>query len=289
MGVYNTETIELNNGVKMPLLGYGVFQVSSEICEKCVVDALEVGYRLIDTAQYYGNEVEVGRGVLRSGVPREDIFIVSKIWIDNSGYEKARAAIKRSLVNLKTNYIDLMLIHQPFGDYYGTYRALEEAYKDGLLRAIGVSNFYPDRYIDLVLNNQIVPQVNQNETHVFYQQKQVRDVMKQYDTKLMAWSPFARGHNNFFQTPLLHDLAHKYMKTPAQVALRFLTQEGIIVIPKSSHKDRMIENFNIFDFNIEPVDMVRLRALDFNKPALGIHTDVETAKDLITRKTPIIG
>ena len=231
------EYVLLNNNVKMPKLGYGVFQVSNEECERCVLDAISVGYRAIDTAQSYGNEEAVGNAIQKCGVPREELFLTSKIWMSNASYEKAKASIDKSLHKLKTDYLDLMLIHQPFGDYYGAYRAMEEAYKEGKLRAIGVSNFYPDRLIDLCQFAEIAPMVNQVETHVFQQQRTAHEYMKKYGVQHEAWGPFAEGKKNCFTNPVLVEIGEKYGKTAAQTALRFLIQSDVVVIPKSTHKD----------------------------------------------------
>lgn len=263
----------LNNGVEMPLLGYGVFQVSPEECERCVSDAIKSGYRLIDTAQAYGNEAGVGRAVKNSDLPRKDFFITTKVWISNAGYERAKASIDESLSKLQTDYIDLMLIHQPFGDYYGTYRAMEEAYKAGKLRAIGVSNFHPGRYLDLAHFCEVKPMVNQMETHIFQQQQRLREVMLPYGTKLMAWSPFVEGKNDFFNNPVLAQIGAKYGKSVAQVALRFLAHNGIITIPKSVRVERMQENLNVFDFELSADEMAQITALDTGKPVIFDHYD----------------
>lgn len=255
----------LNNGVKMPLLGYGVFQIPLEDTKRCVMDAISVGYRSIDTAQGYFNEEGVGDAVLQCGVPRSELFLTTKIWISNGGYEKAKASIDESLKKLKTDYIDLMLIHQAFNDYYGSYRAMEEAYRAGKIRAIGVSNFLPDRFIDIAEFNEIPPMVNQLEVHAFYQQKPARQILQKYNTQLMAWSPLAEGKNNLFTNETLVKIGEKYNKTAAQVDLRFLTQSGVVVIPKSTHKERMEENFNIFDFKLTDEEMRQIEALDLNK------------------------
>ena len=255
----------LNNGVKMPLLGYGVFQIPLEETKRCVMDAISVGYRSIDTAQGYFNEEGVGDAVLQCGVPRSELFLTTKIWISNGGYEKAKASIDESLKKLKTDYIDLMLIHQAFNDYYGSYRAMEEAYRAGKIRAIGVSNFLPDRFIDIAEFNEIPPMVNQLEVHAFYQQKPARQILQKYNTQLMAWSPLAEGKNNLFTNETLVKIGEKYNKTAAQVDLRFLTQSGVVVIPKSTHKERMEENFNIFDFKLTDEEMRQIEALDLNK------------------------
>lgn len=276
------QTTTLNNGIIMPMLGYGVFQVGNEECERCVLDALEVGYRLIDTAQAYGNEEGVGKALGASGLKRDEYFITSKVWISNAGYEKAKASIDESLRRLKLDTLDLMLIHQPFGDYYGTYRALEEAYRSGKLRAIGVSNFYPDRFIDLCSFVEITPQINQVETHVFQQQKEARKYMEKYGVQPQSWGPFAEGKNDFFTNETLGGLAQKHGKTIAQVALRFLIQENVVVIPKSVRKERMAENFKVFNFTLEEEDMGTLRALDTGSSLFFSHIDPETAERLIS-------
>ncbi len=252
----------LNNGVEMPIIGYGVYQVSPEECERCVSGALSVGYRMIDTAQAYHNEEGVGSAVKKSGISRDELFLVSKIWISNYGYEKAKASIDESLRKLGTDYIDLMLLHQPFCDRYGAYRALEAAYKEGKLRAIGVSNFYPDHFIDLASNVEIVPAVNQVETHVFDQQIEAQKYMKEFGTHMMAWAPLAEGRNNFFTNPVLEEIGKKYGKSVAQVALRWLTQRDVIIIPKSVHIERMRQNLDIFDFTLSDEDMEAIKTLD---------------------------
>lgn len=275
------EYVKLNNGIEMPILGYGVYQVTPEECERCVSDAISVGYRLIDTAQAYGNEEGVGNAIRKSNIPRKDLFITTKVWISNAGYEKAKASIEESLQKLQTDYIDLLLIHQPFNDYYGTYRAMEEANKTGKVRAIGVSNFYPDRFVDLAEFCEIKPAVNQMETHVFNQQRKLQEVMQEYGTELMAWGPFAKGRNDFFTNGTLAAIGVKYGKSVAQVALRFLIQRGIVVIPKSTHKERMIENFNVFDFSLTEREMTVIAALDNEKSLFFSHYDPEMVKWLI--------
>lgn len=275
------EYVKLNNGIEMPILGYGVYQVTPEECERCVSDAISVGYRLIDTAQAYGNEEGVGNAIRKSNIPRKDLFITTKVWISNAGYEKAKASIEESLQKLQTDYIDLLLIHQPFNDYYGTYRAMEEANKTGKVRAIGVSNFYPDRFVDLAEFCEIKPTVNQMETHVFNQQRKLQEVMQEYGTELMAWGPFAEGRNDFFTNGTLAAIGVKYGKSVAQVALRFLIQRGIVVIPKSTHKERMIENFNVFDFSLTEREMTVIAALDNEKSLFFSHYDPEMVKWLI--------
>jgi diketogulonate reductase-like aldo/keto reductase len=272
------KTIKLNNGVEMPQMGYGVYQVTPEECERCVSDALSVGYRLIDTAQAYNNEEGVGAAVAKSGIARQEIFLVSKIWISNYGYEKAKASIDESLRKLRTDYIDLMLLHQPFCDRYGAYRALEEAYKEGKVRAIGVSNFFPDHYIDFAENVSVVPAVNQVETHVFDQQIQAQKYMEEYGTHIMSWGPLAEGRNNFFQNETLAAIGAKHDKTVAQVALRWLIQRGVIIIPKSTHIERMRENLDIFDFELSADDMAQIATLDTGKSLFFDHHDGEVTK-----------
>ena len=270
--------IELNNGVRMPQIGYGVYQVDPAECERCVSDALKVGYRMIDTAQAYHNEEGVGAAIAKSGIPREELFIVSKVWISNYGYEKAKASIEESLRKLGTEYIDLMLLHQPFCDRYGAYRALEEAYKEGKLRAIGVSNFYPDHFIDLASNVEIPPMVNQVETHVFDQQVQAQKYMEEFGCQIMSWGPLAEGRNNFFSNPVLEEIGKKYGKSVAQVALRWLVQRGVIIIPKSVHIERMEQNLNILDFTLSDEDMAEIAKLDTGKSLFFDHHDGEVTK-----------
>ena len=272
------KTVTLSNGVVMPQIGYGVYQVSPEECERCVRDAISVGYRMIDTAQAYHNEEGVGAAVKKSGIPREDLFLVSKIWISNYGYDKAKASIDESLRRLGTDYIDLMLLHQPFCDRYGAYRALEEAYKEGKLRAIGVSNFYPDHFIDLASNVEIVPMVNQVETHVFDQQIEPQKIMQEFGCKTMSWGPLAEGRNNFFTNPVLEEIGKKYGKSVAQVALRWLLQRGIIIIPKSVRKERMEQNINILDFELSPEDMAAIAVLDTKQSLFFDHHAPEVVK-----------
>lgn len=268
--------VTLNNGVKMPQLGYGVYQTPPEETERCVLEAIKNGYRSIDTAQAYGNEEGVGNAIAKCGLPREELFITTKIWVTNAGYEKAKASIDESLRKLKSDYVDLLLIHQPFGDYYGSYRAMEEAYKAGKARAIGVSNFYPDRFIDIAHFSEIKPAVNQVETHAFQQQKVARKYLDQYGTQIMSWGPFAEGRNNFFSTPELIEIGSRHGKTAAQVALRFLLQSGVVVIPKSVHENRMQENFNVFDFQLTTDEMKQLKSLDTGKSLFFSHHDPET-------------
>lgn len=283
------EYVLLNNKVKMPKLGYGVFQVSNEECERCVLDAISVGYCAIDTAQSYGNEEAVGNAVKKSGVSREELFITSKIWMSNANYEKAKASIDKSLRKLQTDYLDLMLIHQPFGDYYGAYRAMEEAYKEGKLRAIGVSNFYPDRLIDLCQFAEIAPMVNQVETHVFQQQRTAHEYMKKYGVQHESWEPFAEGKKSCFTNPVLVGIGEKYGKTAAQIALRFLLQSDVVVIPKSTHKERMEQNLAVFDFSLSEADMEAIRAMDEGQSLFFNHYDPATVEMLTNMgKTRIV-
>lgn len=272
------KTISLNNGVEMPQMGYGVFQVSPDVCERCVADALRVGYRMIDTAQAYHNEEGVGEAVRKSGINRQDLFLVSKIWISHYGYEKAKASIDESLRKLQTDYLDLMLLHQPYCDYYGAYRALEEAYREGKLKAIGVSNFYPDHLIDLAHNVSVMPMVNQVETHVFNQQIVAKKYMDEMGVRIMSWGPFAEGRNNFFANPVLGEVASHYGKSIAQVALRYLLQRDVIIIPKSTHVERMEENLNIFDLELSVSDMETIESLDTGKSLFFNHHDPETVE-----------
>lgn len=274
--------VTLNNGVKMPKLGYGVYQTPPEETERCVLDAIRMGYRSIDTAQAYGNEEGVGNAMVKCGLPREDLFITTKIWISNYGYEKAKASIEESLKKLQTGYIDLLLLHQPFGDYYGAYRAMEEAYKEGKVRAIGVSNFYPDRYLDIFHFSEIKPAVNQVETHVFQQQKAAKKYMEKHGTQIMSWGPFAEGKNDYFQNPVLKEIGAQYGKSVAQVALRFLLQSDVVVIPKSTHENRMKENFDVFDFALTDEDMKKIEALDTGKSLFFSHYDPETVEWFMT-------
>ncbi|HIX59826.1 MAG TPA: aldo/keto reductase [Candidatus Blautia gallistercoris] len=272
------EYVTLNNGVKMPKLGYGVYQTPPEDTEKCVMDAISVGYRSIDTAQAYGNEAGVGNAITKCGLSREELFITTKVWITNAGYEKAKASISESMKNLQTDYIDLLLIHQPFGDYYGTYRAMEEAYKERRVRAIGVSNFYPDRYLDLFHFAEVKPAVNQLETHVFQQQKIAREYLKKNGTQIMSWGPFAEGKNNYFQNPVLKEIGEKHGKSVAQTALRFLLQSDVVIIPKSVHRKRMEENFNVFDFTLTEEEMQKIQTLDSGESLFFSHYDPQTVE-----------
>ena len=259
------EYTTLRNGVRMPMLGYGTFQIPAEDTKRCVLEALSVGYRSIDTAQGYFNEEGVGAAITECGIPREDLFLTDKVWISNGGYEKARVSIDASLQKLRTDYIDLLLIHQPFNDYYGTWRAMEEAYKVGKIRAIGVSNFMPDRFVDLCGFVDIAPMVNQLEVHVFQQQRAIRPYLEKHGSQLMAWSPLAQGKNDLFTHPILTEIGARYGKTAAQVDLRFLIQSGVVVIPKSTRRERMEENFALFDFHLTDGEMEQLQGLDLGR------------------------
>lgn len=274
-------TIVLNNGVKMPQMGYGVYQVSPKECERCVLDAIHAGYRMIDTAQAYHNEEGVGEAIRKCGIPRNELFIVTKIWISNAGEEKAYASILESLKKLQSDYIDLLLIHQPFGDYYGTYRAMERAYREGKVRAIGVSNFYPDRFIDLQAHVEVKPAINQVETHVFNQQKVAQKYMEKYGCHIMSWGPFAEGRNDFFSNEILKEIGLAHGKSLAQVALRFLIQRGVVIIPKSTHKERMEENINIFDFSLSDGEMTRIEALDLQQSLFFSHYEPSMVEQFI--------
>lgn len=265
--------VTLANGVKMPQLGYGVYQVSKDECERCVLDALKVGYRHIDTAQSYFNEEEVGNAIANSGIPREEIFITTKVWIENYGYERAKASVLESMRKLKTNYIDLMLLHQPFADYYGAWRALEDLYAEGKLRAIGISNFYPDRMVDLCSFARINPMVNQVETHPYNQQIDAQKWMEKYGVQIEAWAPFGEGRGGLFTDKTIAEIAKKYNKSVAQVILRWEIQRDIVVIPKSVHIERMRENFNVFDFELTKSDMKTIATLDKNQSSFFSHTD----------------
>lgn len=262
----------------MPQEGYGVYQVSPADAERCVGDALNVGYRMVDTAQAYYNEEGVGNAIRKSGIAREDIFLVDKVWISNYGYDKAKASIDESLRTLGLDYIDLMLLHQPFCDYYGAYRSLEEAYKEGKVKAIGVSNFQPNHFIDLASNVEIVPAVNQVETHVFCQQTQARKYMEEFGTGIMSWGPLAEGRNGFFTNPVLEAIGKAHGKSVAQVALRWLIQRGVIIIPKSTHVERMEQNLDIYDFDLTDAEMKQIDGLDTGHSVFFDHNDPETVK-----------
>lgn len=274
----------LNNGVEMPVLGFGVYQVGETVCEQCVRDAIAAGYRSIDTASAYLNERAVGRAIRRSGVPREELFITTKLWVQDAGYESTKRAFAKSLERLQLNYLDLYLIHQPFGDVYGSWRAMEELYREGAVRAIGVSNFQPDRLVDLILHNEVVPAVNQVETHPFCQQAEAAAVMASEGVQIESWAPFAEGRNNLFGNETLVSLAAKYRKSVAQVVLRWLIQRGVVVIPKSVRPERMAENIDVFDFHLAPEDMDLIATLDTRRSCFLSHRDPETVKWLGTMK-----
>lgn len=273
------QTVTLNNGVKMPIIGFGVYQVpDAEECERAVFEALMTGYRLIDTAAGYLNEEAVGRAIKRSGVPREELFITTKLWVQDASYESAKLAFAKSLKKLQLDYLDLYLIHQPFGDYYGAWRAMEELYREGKIKAIGVSNFLPDRLMDLIVHNEIVPAVNQIETHPFYQQMETTSFMKEQRVQHQSWAPFAEGRGNMFGNELLTSIAVKHNKSVAQVVLRWLVQREVVVIPKSVHKERIVENFDIFDFELSTDDMEQISTLDTRESLFLSYRDPEVAK-----------
>ena len=274
----------LNNGVEMPVLGFGVYQVGETVCEQCVRDAIAAGYRSIDTASAYLNERAVGRAIRRSGVPREELFITTKLWVQDAGYESTKRAFAKSLERLQLDYFDLYLIHQPFGDVYGSWRAMEELYREGAVRAIGVSNFQPDRLVDLILHNEVVPAVNQVETHPFCQQAEAAAVMASEGVQIESWAPFAEGRNNLFGNGTLVSLAAKYRKSVAQVVLRWLIQRGVVVIPKSVREDRIRENFNIFDFRLTDAEMAAIAALDEKKSPIYDDMDLATVRAIGTYK-----
>lgn len=282
------QTVILNNGVEMPILGFGVYQMTdANECEQSVYNAILTGYRLIDTAASYLNEEAVGRAIKRSGVAREELFITTKLWVQDTGYERTKRAFERSLQRLQLDYLDLYLIHQPFGDVYGSWRAMEEMYREGKIRAIGVSNFPMDRLIDFILHNEVTPAVNQIETHPFCQQIESAKFMKEHNVQIESWGPFAEGRNNIFQNEVLISIARKYDKSVAQVILRWLTQRGVVVIPKSVHKERIIENFNIFAFELFQADMETIATLDTNRSSFFSHNDPEIVKWIGTRKLDI--
>ena len=277
--------VTLSNGVEMPILGLGVYQVSDlDECERIVNDALKIGYRSIDTASAYFNEEAVGRAIKNSGIPRKDIFVTTTIWISDAGEESALKAFDVSMQKLGLDYLDLYLIHQPFNDYYGSWRAMEKLYKEGRIRAIGVSNFYPDRLVDLLSHNEITPMVNQIEVNPFFQQHDVQSIFENHKVQMESWASFAEGKNEIFQNPLLTNIGEKYGKSAAQIILRWLIQRGIVVIPKSVHKDRLIQNFNVFDFELSDREMGQIKSLDTGKSQFLEHTDYETAKWLTNYK-----
>ncbi|WP_219836905.1 aldo/keto reductase [Paenibacillus sp. R14(2021)] len=282
------QKVILNNGVEMPLLGYGVFQIRDHNeCEQSVCDAITAGYRLIDTAASYLNEEAVGKAIKRSGVAREELFITTKLWVQDTGYERTKQAFEKSLTRLQLDYLDLYLIHQPYGDLFGSWRAMEELYREGKIRAIGVSNFHEDRLIDLILHHEVVPAVNQVETHPYNQQIENAAFMKENNVQIESWAPFAEGKNNLFQNEVLVSIAERVHKSVAQVVLRWLTQRQVVVIPKSVRKDRIIENFNIFDFELNQEDLKSIAALDTKQSLFFSHRDPEMVKWLGTRKLDI--
>jgi diketogulonate reductase-like aldo/keto reductase len=279
------QKVVLNNGVEMPILGFGVYQMNDlEECERSVYDALQAGYRSIDTAAAYQNEEAVGSAIRRSGVAREELFITTKLWIQDAGYESAREAFGRSLKRLGLDYLDLYLIHQPFGDVYGSWRAMEELYREGRARAIGVSNFHPDRVTDLIVHNKVVPAVNQIETHPFHQQIETQKFFQEQGVQIQSWGPFAEGRNNLFRNELLISVGGKYNKSVAQVVLRWLIQRGVVVIPKSVHKERIVENFNVFNFELSGEDMDAIATLDTKQSLFLDHRDPAVVKTLGTVK-----
>ncbi len=279
------QEVKLNNGVEMPLLGFGVFQVTNlEECERSVLDAIETGYRLIDTAASYKNEEAVGKAIKKSGVAREKLFVTTKLWIQSNGYEATKKAFENSLKKLQLDYLDLYLIHQPYGDVYGEWRAMQDLYKEGKIRAIGVSNFHPDRLIDLIIHNEIVPAVNQIETHPFHQQIETQQFLQENNVQIESWGPFAEGKNNIFHNELLLSLGKKYNKSIAQVILRWLTQRGVVAIPKSVRKERMEENFSIFNFELSAEDMETIKTLDTKTSSFFDHRDPSMVKWLGERK-----
>jgi 2,5-diketo-D-gluconate reductase A len=275
------QNVVLNNGVEMPILGFGVFQIAdAKECERSVSEALRTGYRLIDTAAAYQNEEAVGRAIKRSGVAREEVFVTTKLWIQDAGYESAKQAFGRSLRRLQLDYLDLYLIHQPYGDVYGSWRAMEELCREGRVRAIGVSNFHPDRLMDLMLHNEAAPAVNQIETHPFCQQIEAQQFMREYGIQIESWGPFAEGRNNIFQNELLLSIAGKYGKSVAQVILRWLIQREVVVIPKSVRKERIVENFDVFNFELSAEDMDAIVTLDTKASLFFDHRDPKMVKML---------
>ena len=280
------EYVTLFNGVEIPVLGYGVYQIPPEETEACVAEAIRIGYRSFDTAQAYGNEREVGTAIKNSGIPRTEFFITSKVWISDYGYDACRASVLRSLEKLQTDYIDLMLLHQPYNDTYGAWRALEDLYDEGKLRAIGVSNFYPDRLIDFCAFNRINPMVNQVEAHLLFQQTEAKKIMDKYGVVMEAWAPLAQANKELLEEPLLYAIGEKYRKSPAQLALRWNIDRGVVVIPKTVNPERMAENFNVLDFKLSEGEMVSLEALDKKKSLFLSHTDPDTVEMFITAAKP---
>lgn len=279
------QNVKLNNGIEMPILGFGVFQMNNlEECERSVVDAIQTGYRLIDTAQSYQNEEAVGKAIKKSGVAREELFITTKLWIQSDGYDGTKKAFENSLDRLQIEYLDLYLIHQPFGDVYGAWRAMEDLYREGRIRAIGVSNFYPDRLMDLIIHNEIVPAINQIETHPFHQQVETQKFLQNNHVQMESWASFAEGKNNLFSNALLASIGKKYNKSVAQVVLRWLVQREVITIPKSTHLERIKENIDVFDFELTKEDMVAIKTLNTNETAFFNHRDPAMVKWLGERK-----
>lgn len=280
--------VKLNNGVEIPILGFGVFQIPDATeCEKAVINAIETGYRLIDTAASYLNEAAVGKAIKNSGIAREDLFITTKLWLQSAGYEKTKAAFQRSLDRLQSDYLDLYLIHQPYGDVFGSWRAMQELYHEGKIKAIGVANFYPDRMMDLIVNSGFTPAINQIETHPFHQQIETQKFLRENNVQIESWGPFAEGKNNIFHNEILSAIAEKYRKSIAQVILRWLTQRGIVAIPKSVRKERMAENFNIFDFGLSTQDMQEIATLDTKESLFFDHRDPGKVKWLSERKLDV--
>lgn len=278
------KNITLNNGIEMPVLGFGVYQINdAAACEKAVIDAIEAGYRLIDTASAYGNEEAVGNAIKKSGVAREELFITTKLWISGAGYDQAKKAFEVSLNKLQLDYLDLYLIHQPYGDVYGSWRAMEGLYKEGRIKAIGVSNFHPDRIMDLIVHNEVIPAINQIETHPFNQQIETQKFLTENDVQIESWGPFAEGKNDMFSNELLTSIGAKYNKSVAQIILRWLIQRGVVVIPKSVKKERIVENINVFDFELATEDMNAIMALDTKQSVFFDHRDPAIVKWLGTR------
>ncbi|RQO74410.1 2,5-diketo-D-gluconic acid reductase [Pedobacter sp. KBW06] len=282
------KTVKLNNGLEMPILGFGVFQIPDAAeCERAVIDAIDTGYRLIDTAASYLNEPAVGNALKNSGIDRDELFITTKLWVQDTGYEKTKAAFQRSLERLQLDYLDLYLIHQPYGDVFGSWRAMQELYQEGKVKAIGVANFQPDRMMDLIINSGFTPAVNQIETHPFHQQVENQRFLEQNNVQIQSWGPFAEGKNNIFQNEVLSDIAAKHSKSVAQVILNWLTQRGVVAIPKSVRKERMAENFDIFDFELSKEDIQSIATLDTNASLFFDHRDPAMVKWLSERKLDI--
>jgi 2,5-diketo-D-gluconate reductase A len=280
-------TVTLNNGIRMPLLGFGVFQIAdADACERSVSDALEVGYRLIDTAASYGNEEAVGNAIRRSGVPRDELFVTTKLWIQDAGYDSTRRAFDRSMQRLQLDTLDLYLIHQPYGDVYGSWRAMQELYREGRIRAIGVSNFHPDRVMDLMMHNDVLPAVDQIETHPFHQQVEAQKFLQTNGIQIESWGPFAEGRNDIFHNALLRSIAENHRKSIAQVIVRWLTQRGVVAIPKSVRKERMAENFDVFDFELTPDEMIAIATLETGTSSFFDHRDPAMVKMLSEAKRP---